>query len=137
MRLLGLTWQATRALCLAGYYLLKEWFLGPAEDLESDLELLAEIAQVDPDVAHDTAYSLCHAVGADQIATEYHLKSSDRHLVAEHFSKLYRPEVRKHVIDGALQGLLDYDEENSGPQPCAVCGWAGTCGDPPGEDCHS
>jgi hypothetical protein len=21
--------------------------------------------------------------------------------------------------------------------PCAVCGYAGTCGDPPGSDCHS
>lgn len=39
------------------------------------------------------------------------------------------------LADLAEIGELRAAEET--PSPCAVCGYAGTCGDPPGEDCHS
>lgn len=104
MRVLKSALEAGKALFLAGFYLLKEWAWDGPRGIDC-------ISETDPEAAFDTAYALCHAVGADQIAEEYGLASADRHRVAEHFSNLYQEPVRKHVVDGALQGFLDFDKE--------------------------
>lgn len=45
--------------------------------------------------------------------------------------------VTPHIPDTRSESLgagpWDFEPIN----PCAACEWAGTCGDPPGSDCHS
>lgn len=41
------------------------------------------------------------------------------------------PEQPWEFLDGAIAGAPP------GIYPCRECGWAQTCGTPPGEDCHS
>jgi hypothetical protein len=51
--------------------------------------------------------------------------------------------VRKFAIWKTTGAVYELDEHGAVMEdtlfgyPCAVCGFQGTCGDPPGEDCHS
>lgn len=68
---------------------------------------------------------------ADQI-TEMAVCRACNEMVSLTGSKEYD---KLYVCEGGCGHLGEDDVQHV--YPCARCGWRWTCGDPPGEDCHS
>lgn len=58
--------------------------------------------------------------------------------VAASLAALYegQPDI-KNRVKRAGGGMADVMQTTVLGNPCAVCGYDDSCGDPPGEDCHS